>query len=70
MSLVQHPSDFAAQHDSKHAVWEHFSADVRRRLQDDDLVAGRSVSTVLASIVVMGTLLMVGTVAYILVFQT
>lgn len=69
MSLAHLPSDFTTHSASKHDVWDHFSPDVRRRLQDDDLVAGKSVSTVLASIVVMGTLLMVGTVAYILIFQ-
>mgnify|MGYP003353113380 CR=1 FL=1 len=42
-----------------------FTSEERLRLLDDDLEAGRNVSRILASIVVLGTLLMIGTVLYI-----
>lgn len=43
-----------------------FTTEDRLRLLDDDLEAGRNVSRILASIVVMGTLMMIGTVLYII----
>lgn len=43
-------------------VFRSFSTDERRAMMEEDLFAGRSVSTVLLAIVTMGMLLMAGTV--------
>lgn len=47
---------------SRSGFWAAFSSQDRRRLLEDDLQAGKTVSFILASIVVLGTVMMIVTV--------
>jgi hypothetical protein len=40
-----------------HCVWDRFSADEQRQMIEDDLLAGRNVSMVLASLITAGLVL-------------
>ncbi|MBI3837530.1 MAG: hypothetical protein HY288_06315 [Planctomycetia bacterium] len=51
----------------KHTVWDSFSADQQNRMIEDDLLAGTSVATVLASLIATGLVLIIVTVLAVLV---
>ena len=49
----------------RHSVWDRFSADEQRKMVEDDLFAGKSVSLVLASLITAGLAMSIVSLAVI-----